>query len=85
MSSSASLVETEDGFQPVFFEPRELRNLVLLDEMENLCPLMDMKVGTTIIPRASLFRLYWVSNSNILETQLIKAFQCIKPVLFQLY
>lgn len=46
-SSSATLVETTEGFQPVFFEPRELTNLALLDEMESLCPLMDMKVRPT--------------------------------------
>ena len=27
-SSSATLMETEEGFQPVFFHPRRLRNLV---------------------------------------------------------
>ena len=37
-------METEEGFQPVFFEPRELRNLVLIDELESLSPVMDMKV-----------------------------------------
>ena len=44
VSSSLQLMETEEGFQPVFFEPRELRNLLLIDELESLCPIMDMKV-----------------------------------------
>ena len=44
-SSSLQLRETEEGFQPVFFDPRDLTNLALIDEMESLCPLMDMKVG----------------------------------------
>ena len=46
VSSSLQLMETEEGFQPVFFEPRELRNLLLIDELESLCPIMDMKVST---------------------------------------
>jgi len=41
-SSSATLVETEEGYQPVFFDPRTpLRNLHLVDEMESLCPVID--------------------------------------------
>ncbi len=44
-SSSASLVATEEGFQPVFFEPRPLKNLLLIDEMASLMPITDMKVG----------------------------------------
>ena len=44
-SSSATLVQTEDGFQPVFFEPRPLKNLLLVDEMSSLMPITDMKVG----------------------------------------
>eukprot|EP00897_Mesotaenium_endlicherianum_P002524 jgi/Mesen1/229/ME1141729C07661 len=43
-SSSATLMETEEGFQPVFFHPRRLRNLVPIDELESLMPLMDMRV-----------------------------------------
>jgi hypothetical protein len=44
-SSSATLVQTEDGFEPVFFEPRPLRNLALIDEMSSLMPITDMKVS----------------------------------------
>lgn len=43
-ASSASLVATEDGYAPVFFTPRPLRNLVLVDELPSLMPLTDMKV-----------------------------------------
>ena len=42
-SSSATLVETEEGYQPVFFDPRPLRNLALIDEVESLCPVMDVQ------------------------------------------
>ena len=38
-------METEDGFQPVFFDPRPLKNLLLIDETSSLMPITDMKVG----------------------------------------
>ncbi|CAL5225226.1 g8014 [Coccomyxa viridis] len=44
-ASSATLKETEEGFQPVFFEPRPLVNLRLVDEVESLSPIMDIKVA----------------------------------------
>ncbi|KAG2431599.1 hypothetical protein HYH02_013292 [Chlamydomonas schloesseri] len=47
-SSSASLVATEEGFQPVFFEPRPLKNLLLIDEMASLMPITDMKVANLL-------------------------------------
>ncbi|RZB89684.1 Spliceosome-associated protein 130 B isoform C [Glycine soja] len=43
-ASSATLMETEEGFQPVFFQPRRLKNLVRIDQVESLMPIMDMKV-----------------------------------------
>jgi splicing factor 3B subunit 3 len=43
-SSSLNLQETEDGFQPVFFDPRPLKNLQLIDETSSLMPITDMKV-----------------------------------------
>lgn len=43
-SSSLTLQETEDGYQPVFFEPRPLRNLQLVQETSSLMPITDMKV-----------------------------------------
>nr|XP_010937208.1 spliceosome-associated protein 130 A [Elaeis guineensis] len=43
-ASSATLMETEEGFQPVFFHPRGLKNLVRIDHLQSLMPIMDMKV-----------------------------------------
>ncbi|KAL0313865.1 UNVERIFIED_CONTAM: Spliceosome-associated protein A [Sesamum angustifolium] len=43
-ASSATLMETEEGFQPVFFQPRKLKNLMRIDQVESLMPIMDMKV-----------------------------------------
>ena len=43
-STSAATVHTEEGYQPVFFDPRPLKNLLPIDEMESLSPIMDMKV-----------------------------------------
>ncbi|XP_077216205.1 spliceosome-associated protein 130 A [Tasmannia lanceolata] len=43
-SSSSTLMETEEGFQPVFFQPRGLKNLVRIDHIGSLMPIMDMKV-----------------------------------------
>ncbi|KAK9824249.1 hypothetical protein WJX72_008915 [[Myrmecia] bisecta] len=47
-SSSVNLMETEEGFQPVFFDPRPLRNLLLIDEMESLMPVTDMRVANLL-------------------------------------
>ncbi|GAB4816845.1 hypothetical protein N2152v2_003891 [Parachlorella kessleri] len=47
-ASSSTLMETEEGFQPVFFEPRPLANLELIDRMESLCPILDMKVANLL-------------------------------------
>ncbi|KAF5187930.1 Splicing factor 3b subunit [Thalictrum thalictroides] len=44
-SSSATLMETEEGFQPVFFQPRGLKNLIRIDQVDSLMPIMDMKVA----------------------------------------
>lgn len=44
-ASSATLMETEEGFPPVFFQPRRLKNLVRIDQVESLMPIMDMKVS----------------------------------------
>ncbi|KAK7357975.1 hypothetical protein VNO80_17273 [Phaseolus coccineus] len=44
-ASSSTLMETEEGFQPVFFQPRRLKNLVRIDQVESLMPIMDMKVS----------------------------------------
>ena len=43
-SSSKTLVETEQGYQPVFFEPRsDLKHLVQIDRLESLCPTLDLQ------------------------------------------
>jgi splicing factor 3B subunit 3 len=44
-SSSATLMQTDEGFQPVFFDPRALTNLELLDRLDSLAPITDMKVA----------------------------------------
>ncbi|KAL0368761.1 UNVERIFIED_CONTAM: Spliceosome-associated protein A [Sesamum calycinum] len=43
-ASSSTLMETEEGFQPVFFQPRKLKNLLRIDQVESLMPMMDMRV-----------------------------------------
>ncbi|XP_078444050.1 spliceosome-associated protein 130 A [Wolffia australiana] len=43
-ASSTTLMETEEGFQPVFFQPRPLKNLLRIDQVESLMPIMDLKV-----------------------------------------
>ncbi|ERN13109.1 hypothetical protein AMTRI_Chr11g93760 [Amborella trichopoda] len=43
-ASSATIMETDEGFQPVFFQPRGLKNLIKIDQVESLMPIMDMKV-----------------------------------------
>lgn len=45
-SSSATLQQTEEGFTPVFFDARPLKNLLLVDELASLMPITDMKVGS---------------------------------------
>lgn len=44
-SSSSTLVQTEDGYQAVFFDPRPLKNLLLIDEVTSLMPITDLKVS----------------------------------------
>ncbi|PIA27981.1 hypothetical protein AQUCO_07400081v1 [Aquilegia coerulea] len=44
-SSSSTLMETEEDFQPVFFQPRGLKNLIRIDQVDSLMPIMDMKVA----------------------------------------
>lgn len=39
---------TEAGYKPVFFKPRPLRNLLLVDESPSLMPLTDMKVANLL-------------------------------------
>ncbi len=67
-SSSATLVQSEEGFQPVFFEPRPLRNLVLIDELTSLMPVTDMQVrgGCWGCWRAAAGRLGWAASGQLL-------------------
>ena len=44
-ASSASTMETDEGFAPVFFSPRPLTNLAPIDEVESLSPVLDMHLG----------------------------------------
>eukprot|EP00899_Mesostigma_viride_P018486 jgi/Mesvir1/26639/Mv20046-RA.2 len=47
--SALSLVATEDeGYAASFFAPRPLRNLAVIDEVESLAPLIDMKVANLL-------------------------------------
>ena len=48
VSSSATIAESEAGYLPVFFEPRPLLNLQLVDQMPSLGPITDMKVRTCL-------------------------------------
>jgi splicing factor 3B subunit 3 len=41
-SSSAALEVTDEGYRPVFFRPRPLRNLLLVDEAPSLMPLTGL-------------------------------------------
>ena len=36
-------MQTDEVFAPVFFDPRPLTNLVLIDELESLSPVLDMQ------------------------------------------
>ena len=47
-ASSLNLVETEEGYQAVFFEPRPLQNLALQDTLMSLAPMTDMKVANML-------------------------------------
>lgn len=49
-SSSANLMETDEGFTPVFFTPHPLTNLLLIDELDSLAPMLDMKVHFQPLP-----------------------------------
>ena len=42
---ASDLKDTGEGFTPVFFEPRGLKNLSLVDEIDSLSPITKMRVG----------------------------------------
>lgn len=52
-SSSAEIMQTEEGFAPVFFDPRPLANLLLIDELESLSPVLDMQVRQYCSPAST--------------------------------
>ena len=47
-ASSMHTVKTEGGYEPVFFDPRPLRNLARVDQVPSLAPLTDMTVHNLI-------------------------------------
>ena len=42
-STSKGLIETDQGYQPVFFDPTPLKHLVAIDRLESLCPTLDLQ------------------------------------------
>lgn len=58
-SSSDTITESEQGFMPVYFEPRALRNLQPVDQPDSLAPIIDMKVRSSSlcvsVPATPLF------------------------------
>eukprot|EP00197_Chlamydomonas_leiostraca_P002569 CAMPEP_0202858070 /NCGR_PEP_ID=MMETSP1391-20130828/754_1 /ASSEMBLY_ACC=CAM_ASM_000867 /TAXON_ID=1034604 /ORGANISM="Chlamydomonas leiostraca, Strain SAG 11-49" /LENGTH=642 /DNA_ID=CAMNT_0049536943 /DNA_START=87 /DNA_END=2011 /DNA_ORIENTATION=- len=47
-ASSLECEELEEGYRPVFFDPRPLKNLLLVDEVPSLMPITDMKVANLL-------------------------------------
>lgn len=43
-SKSSTTVEVDGEYAPIFFDPRPLRNLLAIDAMPSLCPILDLKV-----------------------------------------
>lgn len=43
-TSSSTTLEVDGEYAPVFFDPRPLRNLVAIDAMPSMCPILDLKV-----------------------------------------
>lgn len=52
--SSAMPLEEGDTF---FFQPRPLKNLVLVDEQENLSPIMSCQVSSWVLTRSHIFQM----------------------------
>ena len=42
-ASSRSVIQTEGGFHPVFFQPRKLKYLLMVDELKSLMPITEAK------------------------------------------
>lgn len=66
--SSNDFITKDDGTLDVtvYFKPRPLENLLLVDELASMSPLTDAKVRT---PTGTAVT-YWLSNSPILDTNL---------------
>ena len=52
-------MQTEEGFAPVFFDPRPLTNLVLIDELESLSPVLDMQ-ACLLLPKSMAVCVCWL-------------------------
>jgi splicing factor 3B subunit 3 len=50
-SSSLALSETEEGFMPVYFRPRPLKNLVPIDDVDSLSPVVTMQAHNLLKAR----------------------------------
>eukprot|EP00884_Botryococcus_braunii_P014213 jgi/Botrbrau1/22793/Bobra.0132s0119.1 len=59
-------METEDGYAPVFFEPRPLQNLSLVDEMSSLCPLIACQAANLLNEEIS--QLYCLCGAGARST-----------------
>ena len=72
-------MQTEEGYQPVFFEPRPLKNLLLIDEMESLSPIMDLKacISPQNLPRDHTL-LQWLVPS-LCDDRLLQTMQNLRP------
>ncbi|CAI9114815.1 OLC1v1015621C1 [Oldenlandia corymbosa var. corymbosa] len=44
-ASSATLMETNKGSEPIYCQPRKLKNLIRIDHLESFMPMMDMKIS----------------------------------------
>ena len=55
-------MQTAEGFAPVFFDPRPLTNLLLIDELDSLSPVLDMQVFcclvASVLPVSVLLPVY---------------------------
>ncbi len=55
-------MQTAEGFAPVFFDPRPLTNLLLIDELDSLSPVLDMQVFcclvASVLPVSGLLQVY---------------------------
>ncbi|KAL2455059.1 Alkaline/neutral invertase [Forsythia ovata] len=71
-ASSDTLMETKEGFQPVFFQPRKLKNLVRIDQVESLMPMMDMKVINLFEEETPHFCVSCIVRIFVVEFDILK-------------